>query len=224
MSLIIHRISAISEQISIIDGARLRASPQRHKQNRIETISRAAGKSCQPDLMQWIKDCEQHPLIVSAVFHYELEFIHPFIDGNGRMGRLWQTLILGQWKPIFYRLPLESVICEHQQNYYEVLQKSDKAADCTVFVEFMLEAIHEVLQQNTLATDQANDQVSDQVKKLLLVMDKNGLSRQELMTRLGLSHKATFRKNYLNPALALGLIEMSNPNTPRSPKQKYRKK
>jgi len=86
----------------------------------------------------------------------------------------------------------------------------------------MLEAIHEVLEQNTF-TDQANDQVSDLVKKLLSVMDESWLSSLELMTRLGLYHKATFRRNYLTPALTLGLIEMSNPETPHSPKQKYRK-
>lgn len=174
------------------------------------------------DLMEWVRTSSQHPLIVSCVFHYELEFIHPFMDGNGRMGRLWQTLILGQWKDIFYLLPLESVIKDQQQQYYGVLAKADDAADSTVFIEFMLQAILEVLQQSSRDADTATDQVSDQVKKLLAVMDGQYLSSKELMQRLKLSHRATFRNNYLNPAIEAGLVEMRDPQSPRSPKQKYR--
>jgi len=89
------------------------------------------------ELLAWAKQSNAHPLIVSSVFHYEFEFIHPFMDGNGRMGRLWQTLMLAQWKPLFADMPLESVIKMHQQDYYQALGSADSAADSTVFIEFI---------------------------------------------------------------------------------------
>jgi Fic family protein len=96
------------------------------------------------DLLDWVKTTETHALIKSCVFHYELEFIHPFIDGNGRMGRLWQTLILGQWNERFYLLPIESLIKDQQERYYQVLEEADQAASSTIFIEFMLEIINAV--------------------------------------------------------------------------------
>ncbi|MCP5206014.1 MAG: Fic family protein [Hahellaceae bacterium] len=100
------------------------------------------------DLAGWLQQSKDHPLITSSVFHYEFEFIHPFIDGNGRMGRLWQTLILSQWHPLFLSLPLESVINEHQQQYYHALEQADQHADSTPFIQFMLSVIAQTLAQN----------------------------------------------------------------------------
>src|SRR5690554_1414950 len=100
------------------------------------------------DLCRWLKQSQDHPLITSSVFHYELEFIHPFSDGNGRMGRLWQTLILSQWHPLFLSLPLESVIKDHQQQYYQALEQADDEANSTPFIHFMLSVIAETLAQN----------------------------------------------------------------------------
>ena len=97
------------------------------------------------NLINWAKKSDAHSLIKSCVFHYEFEFIHPFDDGNGRMGRMWQTLLLYQWKPIFAWLPIEELVKERQQNYYDVLAESDKAGESTVFVEFMLSAICDTL-------------------------------------------------------------------------------
>jgi len=98
------------------------------------------------DLLNWIATSDDHPLIVSSVFHYEFEFIHPFADGNGRMGRLWQTLILSRWKPVFTYLPLESVIKEIQDGYYQALRQADGVGNSTEFIEFMLAAILQTCQ------------------------------------------------------------------------------
>ena len=173
------------------------------------------------DLFAWLKYTDAHPLIASSVFHYEFEFIHPFADGNGRMGRLWQTLILSRWKPILAYLPVETVIRKQQEEYYNVLGKSDKQADSTAFVEFMLNAVLESLRE-TNENDQVIDQESDQVKRLLQIFDKNPLSASALMQKLNLSHRPTFRKNYLHPALNKGLIEMTAPDKPNSRLQKYK--
>jgi Fic family protein len=97
------------------------------------------------DLLKWTQKAKAHPLIKSCVFHYEFEFIHPFSDGNGRMGRMWQTLLLYQWKPIFAWLPIENIIMEHQSEYYAALGGSNDKGDCTEFIEFMLRSILETL-------------------------------------------------------------------------------
>lgn len=99
------------------------------------------------ELFSWLATTEMHPLVVSCVFHYEFEFIHPFADGNGRMGRLWQTLILSRWNSLFAWLPIESLIKENQQEYYDSLGKADASADSTGFVQFMLNIISDALDE-----------------------------------------------------------------------------
>ncbi len=105
------------------------------------------------DLLSWLATSDDHPLVSSSVFHYEFEFIHPFSDGNGRMGRLWQTLILSTWKPVFAYLPLESVIKEEQEGYYQALRQADGSASSTEFIEFMLAAILRTCQEAAQAGD-----------------------------------------------------------------------
>jgi len=92
-------------------------------------------------LFDWLKQSEDHLLIRSCVFHYEFEFIHPFADGNGRMGRLWQSLLLGQLHPIFQYLPVENMVFAKQQEYYQAINLSTRNADCGVFIDFMLDEI-----------------------------------------------------------------------------------
>lgn len=175
------------------------------------------------DLIRWTKETAIHPLLKSCIFHYEFEIIHPFQDGNGRMGRMWQTLLLYRWKEIFAWLPIETIILERQQEYYKALGTSNDSGDCTVFVEYILQAIRDTLESyNT--TDQDNDQVSDQVKRLLDVLGMKTLSAVELMKLLELKHRPTFRKNYLRPAIDNNLIEMTLPQTPNARGQKYRRK
>ncbi|WDG79098.1 Fic family protein [Pseudomonas chlororaphis] len=170
------------------------------------------------DLLRWLSSTDLHPLLASCVFHYEFEFIHPFADGNGRMGRLWQTLILSRWRPVLAWLPVETVIREQQDAYYAALSAADQQTEATPFVEFMLQALHQALLDSS-----QSDQVSDQVIRLLQVLNGGlALKAGELMQYLQLTHRPTFRNNYLNPALAAGLIEMTDPDSPRSPVQKYR--
>jgi Fic family protein len=174
------------------------------------------------DLLRWTKGSAAHPLIKSCVFHYEFEIFHPFADGNGRMGRMWQTLLLSRWKEIFAWLPVETMVYERQQEYYAVLGRSNDTDDCTEFIDFMLRAIWDTLEAYA-TSDQDTDQVSDQVKRLLDALDSHTLSALELMELLGLKHRPTFRKNYLHPALDAGLIEMTFPQTPSARGQKYRR-
>ena len=182
------------------------------------------------NLFNWYQQSELHPLIKSAVFHYEFEFIHPFADGNGRIGRMWHSLLLGKWKNLFFWLPIEELIQSRQKEYYEALGTADSQADSAGFVELMLEIIRDSLKEVTVlsrSTDRASDQVTDQdkspVERLLLVLGDNTLSAIEIMEQLGLSHRPTFRKNYLNPALEQNLIEYTIPDKPNSKYQKYRK-
>lgn len=170
------------------------------------------------DLLHWLETTDAHPLITSAVFHYEFEFIHPFSDGNGRMGRLWQTLILTRWQPLFADLPVESLVHEYQADYYRALQDSTRQSDAAPFVEFMLKRILEAV---TDVTPQAAPQVTPQVERLLLAL-RGEMSREVLQDALALQDRKSFRARYLKPALAQGLIEMCVPDRPNSRLQRYR--
>lgn len=182
------------------------------------------------NLFVWYQHSELHPLIKSAIFHYEFEFIHPFADGNGRMGRMWHSLLLGKWKELFYWLPIEELIQSRQKEYYDALGAADRQADSAGFVELMLEIIRDSLTEVTVVgrrSDQDSVQDTDQDKtsidRLLSAIGTETLSASELMERLGLSHRPTFRKNYLNPALEQKLIERTIPDKPNSRNQRYRK-
>lgn len=99
------------------------------------------------ELMEWTENSKIHILIKSCVFHYEFELIHPFSDGNGRIGRLWHTLLLSKWNPIFAWLPIESIIHDNQQEYYDAINISNAKGESTVFIEFMLSVIKQALNE-----------------------------------------------------------------------------
>lgn len=117
------------------------------------------------DLMAWLAVTDLPPLVASSVFHYELEFIHPFADGNGRMGRLWQTLILSEWRSELAWLPVETIIHYQQERYYQVLGACDKASDCTAFVEFMLSAVNAALVEGLDPGFSMSDNVSEDMSE-----------------------------------------------------------
>ena len=174
------------------------------------------------DLFAWMKSTDLHPLLASAALHYEIEFIHPFSDGNGRIGRLWQTVVLSKWKPQLAFLPVESVVHDRQAAYYKALAASDQQANVAPFAEFILQALLDAVLASS-NSDLVTDPVSDPVKRLLSAFDPDqAIGIQELLKRMGLTHKTYFRRNYLNPALAGGLLSRTEPDSPNSPTQRYR--
>lgn len=128
------------------------------------------------DLFAWLRTTDTHPLITSCVFHYEFEFIHPFIDGNGRMGRYWQTMILARWKSIFAWLPVETIVKQNQQEYYNAIARSDAAGDSTVFILFMLKCLqatikHEV--ENKVDNKVEDKLLTDSEQRIVKLMTKD---------------------------------------------------
>lgn len=146
-------------------------------------------------LMTWLKKSKLHPLVKSCIFHYEFEFIHPFADGNGRTGRLWQSLILQNWKDIFALLPVETLVHEHQEEYYDVLRRADSAGDSTGFVEFMLRMIRDALREvsESQNRDVAVNVVTNEDKILALLRQDGKLTANALASSLGLAQRQVQR-------------------------------
>ena len=161
-------------------------------------------------LMTWLKESKYHPLVKSCIFHYEFEFIHPFADGNGRTGRLWQSLILRKWNELFAWLPVETLVHENQEEYYRVLQKADNAGDSTEFVEFMLGMIRNALKElrdnqnkgvneanveaneaNREANEAKNGTIENQILRLIRANPK--ISQTRIAEELGVSRSTIQR-------------------------------
>ncbi len=170
------------------------------------------------DLFAWYRASELHPLIKSAVFHYEFEFIHPFADGNGRMGRLWHKLLLCKWDRIFLDLPFEEFIERHLREYYASLGKTGQGIDSGPFVEFMLIVILETLSDPPTI---GCDGIPMNVQRLIEVLGLREMSSAELMEALSIKRRQTLRDAFLAPAMELGLVVMKYPDKPKSRSQKY---
>ena len=157
-----------------------------------------------PDLMKqlfiWLKQSKFHPLVKSCIFHYEFEFIHPFADGNGRMGRLWQSLILQKWKEVFAWIPVETLVYENQDEYYKVLQRADNAGDSTEFVEFILGMIGGALREISEANSRTNvainvvENVVKNEEKIIILLRRDGsMSAKMLAESLRISQRQVQR-------------------------------
>ena len=148
------------------------------------------------ELFAWLKEASLHPLIKSCIFHYEFEFIHPFADGNGRIGRLWHTLILSKWKGFFLWLPIETLIKERQENYYMVLNAANTEGESTVFVHFMLCVIRDILKE-LAANDKENLHVETRETKeeqvVYLLLKDGKLSAKRLAAEIGVSDRQVER-------------------------------
>lgn len=151
------------------------------------------------DLFAWLKSSKDNLLIRSCVFHYEFEFIHPFIDGNGRMGRLWQSLILGKLHPLFEHLPVENMVYSNQQSYYDAITASTNAGQSGPFIDFMLREIYNTLKAHKGEPLPADDEefgvkfgvkFGVNEKKVLLLLDSDAtISATEIAEKTGLSKR-----------------------------------
>ncbi|MCL2024689.1 MAG: Fic family protein [Coriobacteriia bacterium] len=179
------------------------------------------------DLFTWAKTTDLHPLIKSSIVHFEIEFIHPFMDGNGRIGRLWQTLILSEWNELFAWLPIETVVHENQQGYYDVLAASGNSADSGIFIEFMLDAIYQALSElpvhkvtdifPDINTDKLSKSELDFLEQIAGYLERNGEItnyRAQLLT----NKSPASVKKYLVKFSQMGLLEAVGENKGR----KYR--
>jgi len=166
------------------------------------------------DLFDYLQNDEDLVLIKSCVFHYEMEFIHPFIDGNGRLGRLWQTLILKEVYPVFEYLPIEVLIKERQDKYYETLGQSDNSGESTVFIEFMLEIILESL-EDLLNIQNVSLSNIDRINLFKSVVKDEYFSRKEYLKNYRELSSATASRD-LSSAAEKGLVEkLGDKNTTR---------
>ncbi|MCM1038412.1 MAG: Fic family protein [Ruminococcus sp.] len=157
-----------------------------------------------PDLVKqlftWLKQSKYHPLVKSCIFHYEFEFIHPFADGNGRTGRLWQSLMLQKWKEVFAWIPVETLVYENQEEYYKVLQRADVAGESTEFVEFMLGMIRDALKEISdmrnginVAINVGLNVVTNEEKIIALLTQDGKMSAHMLSISVGITERQAQR-------------------------------
>ncbi len=157
------------------------------------------------ELFDYLKKSDDQVLIKSCVFHYEMEFIHPFMDGNGRMGRLWQTLILMDSYPVFEFLPLETIIKKRQDEYYKALALSDKAGSSNKFIEYMLEVIETALAE-MLSMQQRNLTSTERMENFKLTIGPQSFTRQDYLNFFKKMSSATASRD-LASAVESGVLE-----------------
>ena len=166
-------------------------------------------------LFDWYANTGFPPCVSGAIVHYYLEAIHPFRDGNGRMGRIWHNEILRRSSRCFELISVENLIYEQQEEYYSVLKECQDDMDCTPFVEFCMVLIEKRLAGIARLSDR-------RILALTKAIGSEYRSAAEIMEKMGLSSRTNFLRNYMRPAIECGLVEMSNPDKPLDPTQKYR--
>ena len=142
------------------------------------------------ELFSWLRNSKDHLLIRSCVFHYEFEFIHPFLDGNGRIGRLWQSLILAKWNPVFLQLPVETMVFHNQDQYYQAINKSTEENDSGIFVDFMLREILNVLRGHVSEQKTVENQAEAIFR---CIHDNPGIRTGMLAEKLSISRRTVER-------------------------------
>lgn len=180
------------------------------------------------DLFRWLKTSKDHLLIRSCVFHYEFEFIHPFMDGNGRMGRLWQSLILGKLNPVFAHLPVENMVYANQQQYYDAIHASTVAAQSGSFIDFMLREIYQTLKAHqgeelpnvgtnvgtnvgiSVGTNVGTNDGESTQRVLAILREKPTATARQVATLLGLSQRQAER--LIATLRQKGLVRRVGPN------------
>lgn len=182
------------------------------------------------DLFAWARGSDLHPILKSAILHYEIETIHPFADGNGRMGRLWQTLLLAKWNSIFAWIPMEAVLYRNRPQYYQAIEAARKADDSGVFIEFTLSAIYDMISEQRKHQvrlkpkhqDKHQVNLSGVQTTILEALAGGELTRKEIFGAIGLAGDSRSAKRHIEPLLSCGFIEMTIPEKPNSRLQKYR--
>jgi Fic family protein len=178
------------------------------------------------ELFAWARESDLHPVLKSAILHYEIETIHPFEDGNGRMGRLWQTLVLAQWNSMFAWIPMESILFQSRPDYYQAIETARSANDSGVFIEFTLSALLDSIKLQDKHHDEHQDEhqveLSAPQRAVMQALEGKSLSRKEIFVAIGLSGDSRAFKRTIEPLMSAGLVERTLPDSPTSRLQKYR--
>lgn len=182
------------------------------------------------DLFDWAKESELHPVLKSAIMHYEIEIIHPFADGNGRMGRLWQTLLLAKWNEVFAWIPMELILYQNRPKYYRAFEDARSVNDSGAFIEFTLSAVlnsiidqeqHQVEHQDR-HEEKRQVELTVTQRNVLNALEDGTLSRKEIFEKIGISGDARAFKRHIGPLMSRGFIKMTVPDKPNSKMQRYR--
>jgi len=174
------------------------------------------------DLFVWARESQLHPVLKSAIMHYEIETIHPFEYGNGRMGRLWQTLLLAKWNPIFAWIPMESILYENRPQYYEAIEYAREKNDCGAFIDFTLSAILDTITLQVKHQVEHQVEMTDTQNAILRLLENKSLSRKEIFAGIGMKGDSRSFKRIVEPLIAAGFVERTVPDKPKSSLQKYR--